>query len=147
VYKVFSEAEHLAQWWGPKGLKMLVAKLDFRPGGIFHYSMQTPDGMEMWGRFVYQEMVKPERIVFINSFSDKEGNITRAPFNPNWPLEVRNVLTLNEQDGKTTLTLQGGPINANEIERKAFNDMFQGMEQGFGGTFDQLRDYLDKISK
>lgn len=147
VYKVFSEAEHLAQWWGPKGFKMMVTKLDFKPGGVFHYSMQSPEGMEMWGRFVYQEMVKPERIVFVNSFSDKDGNITRAPFSPNWPLEVRNVLTLIEKDGKTTLTLHGGPINANKEERKAFNDMFPSMEQGFGGTFDQLRDYLTEISK
>jgi uncharacterized protein YndB with AHSA1/START domain len=142
VFKVFSEAEHLAQWWGPTGMAMKVAKLDFRPGGRFHYSMTTPDGFEMWGLFVYHDIKAPELIVFVNSFSDKDGNITRAPFNPNWPLEVRNVLTFTEHNGKTTLTLRGGPINCTDDERNVFTGHFASMEQGFKGTFDQLEAYL-----
>ena len=31
---------------------------------MFHYSMKSPDGHEMWGRFVYREIVAPEKIVF-----------------------------------------------------------------------------------
>jgi uncharacterized protein YndB with AHSA1/START domain len=88
VWKAFTKRERLAQWWGPKGFKILVSKLDLRPGGIFHYCMQSPDGQEMWGRFVYREIVAPERIVHINSFSDDKGGITRAPFSSTWPLEV-----------------------------------------------------------
>jgi uncharacterized protein YndB with AHSA1/START domain len=61
----------------------------------------------MWGRFVYREIVAPERIVFINSFSDEEGNITRAPFSPTWPLEVLNTLTLSEHEGKIYLPFEG----------------------------------------
>jgi uncharacterized protein YndB with AHSA1/START domain len=98
----------------------------------------------MWGRFVYREIVAPERIVFINSFSDEDGNITRAPFSSTWPLEVLNTLTLSEHEGKTTLTLRGGPINATEEERKTFEAGFDSMRQGFTGTFDQLADYLAK---
>jgi uncharacterized protein YndB with AHSA1/START domain len=144
IYKAFSEAKALAQWWGPKGGKIQVAQLDFRPGGIFHYNMQSPMGV-MWGRFNYLEMIEPERIVFTNSFSDENGNIIRAPFSATFPLEIMNILTLTEQDGKTTLILRGGPINATEAEQKAFRDMHAGMEQGFAGTFDQLDAYL--ISK
>jgi uncharacterized protein YndB with AHSA1/START domain len=43
VWEAFTERERLAQWWGPKGFKMLVSKLDLRPGGVFHYCMQSPD--------------------------------------------------------------------------------------------------------
>jgi uncharacterized protein YndB with AHSA1/START domain len=50
----------------------------------------------------------------------------------------------SEQQGRTTLTLRGGPINANESERKAFDASHELMEQGFKGTFDQLADYLAK---
>jgi uncharacterized protein YndB with AHSA1/START domain len=146
VYKAFSEAEALAQWWGPKGAKIEVNKLDFKPGGIFHYSMQSPMG-EMWGRFHYMEIVELERIVFTNSFSDKDGNITRAPFSNDFPLEIMNILTLNEQEGKTTVTLKGSPINATEAEINFFTNMFSGMREGFGGTFDQLEEYLAKNQK
>jgi len=74
----------------------------------------------MWGRFVYRELVPPERLVFIVSFSDEAGNVTRHPMSPTWPLEVLNTMTLSEHGGKTTLTMHGRPINASEEERRTF---------------------------
>jgi uncharacterized protein YndB with AHSA1/START domain len=144
VWNAWTEAHRLAEWWGPKGFTMKVAKLDLRPGGTFHYSMLTPDGHEMWGKFIYQEIDPPERLVLVNSFSDAAGNITRAPFAADWPLEVRNVMTLTESGGKTTLLLKGRPINATEAERRKFDWFHDSMNQGFGGTFDQLATYLAK---
>lgn len=144
VWKAWTEAESLAQWWGPKGFEIEVSKLDFRPNGIFHYNMQFPDGNKIWGKFVYREMNAPEKMVFVNSFSDEKGGITSNPYLANWPLEVLNTLTLLEQDGKTTLTLRGGPINANELERKNFMDHQSDMQQGFNGTFEKLDDYLER---
>jgi len=44
--EAWTQAHRLAEWWGPKGLTMKVAKLDLRPGGTFHYSIATPDGMK-----------------------------------------------------------------------------------------------------
>lgn len=145
IFKMFSEAEHLTHWWGPKGMTMKVAKLDFRPGGTFLYSQTSPEGFEMWGLFVYHDIKAPELITFVNSFADKDGNIIRAPFSEQWPLEVKNVLTLSERDGKTTLTLRGGPINATSEECKMFKGFFGNMEQGFKGTFDQLEAYLTTL--
>lgn len=145
VWKAWTEADRLAQWWGPKGCTIHVAKFELKPGGVFHYAMQFKPGHDMWGRFTYREIVPPERLVFINSFSDPEGGLTRAPFsqlNNSWPLEVLNTLTLTEQDGKTTLTLRGGPINATVEEQRLYVSMFDSMRQGFGGTFDKLEAYL-----
>lgn len=70
----------------------------------------------MWGRFVYREITRPEKLVFIVSFSDKDGGITRHPMSDTWPLEVINTVTSTEKNGKTTLTLRGGPINASAEE-------------------------------
>ncbi|MEH7307893.1 SRPBCC family protein [Neobacillus drentensis] len=142
VFKVWTEPEHLKHWWGPKGFALDINKFELRPDGIFHYRMRSEDGHEMWGKFIYREIISPEKLVFINSFSDEEGNTVRAPFSPIWPLEILNTLTLSENEGKTTITLRGGPINASEEERKRFVEEFESMKQGFGGTFDQLHDYL-----
>jgi uncharacterized protein YndB with AHSA1/START domain len=57
---------------------------------------------------------------------------------------VLNTMTLTEKDGRTTVALVGGPINATEEERRIFAGMHDSMRQGFGGTFDQLADYLAK---
>lgn len=142
VWKAFAESDRLARWWGPAGFTMLVHTLDFRPGGVFHYSMRSPEGQVMWGRFVYRDIQAPECLVFVNSFADEEGNIIRAPFSPTWPLEVLNTLTLSEAEGKTTVTLRGGPINATEEERETFWNAQESLRQGFAGTFDQLAAYL-----
>jgi uncharacterized protein YndB with AHSA1/START domain len=145
VWKAWTEADRLAQWWGPRGCAIRVISLDVRPGGVFHYAMQFKPGHEMFGRFVYREIAAPERLVFVNSFSDAGGGLTRAPFpqmQGKWPLEVLNTLTLAEQGGKTTLTLRGGPINATEEEVAMYVSMFDSMRQGFGGTFDQLAEHL-----
>jgi uncharacterized protein YndB with AHSA1/START domain len=144
VWKAHTDRERLAQWWGPKGFTMGIIKLDFHPGGVFHYSMRTPTGQELWGRFVYREIVKPERIAFVLSFSDQHGGVTRNPWSPTWPLEVLNIQTFSEHDGKTTLTLRGVPINAADIERETFEAGHASMQQGFKGTLDQLADYLAK---
>ncbi|MCU6793124.1 SRPBCC domain-containing protein [Paenibacillus sp. WQ 127069] len=144
VFKVWTDADHLKHWWGPTGFTIHVAQADIRPGGIFHYCMKAADGHEMWGKFVYHEIVSPERIVFVNSFSDEEGNIVRAPFSQTqtFPLEIYNVFTFTEEEGTTTITLRGGPINATEEEIQFFHSMHESMQQGFAGTFGQLDDYL-----
>jgi uncharacterized protein YndB with AHSA1/START domain len=144
VFEAFTKSEHLNEWWGPKGFTMHTVKLDLRPGGIFHYRMKSPEGFQMWGKFVYREIIKPEKMVFVVSFSDEHGGITRHPMSATWPLEVLNTLTLEEENGKTTLTLRGAPINASEEEIKTFESNFPGMEQGFKGTFDQLEEFLAK---
>ncbi|MDG0809086.1 SRPBCC family protein [Cohnella rhizosphaerae] len=142
VFKVWTEAEHFGKWWGPKGFTLEVSKMDARPGGMFLGCQKSPDGMSMWGKFVYREVIKPEKLVFVQSFSDEQGNTIRAPFNPNWPLEIINILTFEEADGKTTVTFSGGPINASEEEMAAFNAMKPMVKQGFAGTFEQLDQYL-----
>lgn len=142
VFKAWTEPERLQKWWGPKGFALEIVKLDLRPGGMFLGSQRSPEGHVMWGKFVYQEIVAPEKLVFVQSFSDEEGNTIRAPFSPVWPLEIINHLTLAEQDGRTLLTFRGGPINATEEERQAFEGMRPMVQQGFGGTFDQLDAFL-----
>ncbi|MDP2653358.1 MAG: SRPBCC domain-containing protein [Candidatus Omnitrophota bacterium] len=142
VWKAFTEPERMKHWWGPKGFTVRVAKMDFHPGGTYHYGLQSPTGQEVWGKFVYREIVKPERIVWVNSFSDEKGGVARHPMSPGWPLEMLTTLTLEEQGGKTTLTIRWVPINATEQERKTFDDGMASMTQGWTGTLDQLAAYL-----
>ncbi len=64
VFKAFTEADHLKNWWGPKGWKFEVLQSDFRPGGVFLYSQKPDDGDAMWVKFVYSEIVTPEKKSF-----------------------------------------------------------------------------------
>ena len=142
VWKCFTEPEHITKWWGPKGVTIGTAKIDLRPGGMCHYSMVTPDGTVMWGKSVYREIAAPERLVFINSFSDEAGGTTRHPMAPTWPLEMFSVLTFEDVGGKTKVTIRWSPHNATDEERKTFDTGHDSMRQGWTGSLDQLEAYL-----
>lgn len=145
VFKVWTEPQHLEKWWGSKGCKVRMLKLNLLPGGLQHYSMRTEDGNEMWGRFIYQEVFAPERLVGINSFSDEAGEVTHHPLSPHWPLEMLSVFTFEEQDGKTLLRVEWLPYQSTERERRTFEEGRESMKKGWAGTLDQLEDYLSKL--
>jgi uncharacterized protein YndB with AHSA1/START domain len=143
VWKAFTEPEHMRQWWGPKGFKVIASKMDLRVGGTYHYGLESPDGKPMWGKFVYREITPPERLVFISSFSDENAGVTRHPMAPNWPLEMLSTFTFEEQPGgKTKFTVRWTPYNATEEETKVFEAGLDGMTQGWSGTMEQLAAYL-----
>lgn len=142
VFRAWTEPEHLMQWCGPKGYTMLASKMDLRPGGLFHYGLRSPKNQEMWGIFVYREILAPERIAFISSFADEKGQPIRNPHSPSWPLEILNTLTFLERRGKTTLTLRGRPHSATQTEIETFRAAQAGVQRGFKGTLDQLEAYL-----
>ena len=99
----------------------------------------------MWGKMVYREIVAPDRIVLINSFSDEAGGTTRHPMAPTWPLELLTTVTFEEQPGgKTKVTVRWVPHNATDEERKTFDTSHASMNQGWTGTLDQLAGYLAK---
>jgi uncharacterized protein YndB with AHSA1/START domain len=145
VFKAWTDPKQMARWWGPKDFKVIYSKMDLRPGGSYHYCMRTPDGHDMWGKFVYREIVKPERIIFVNSFSDEKGGLTRHPMSPSWPLEMLSTITFAEHAGKTTVTVRWAPLNPTEEERKTFEGGFDSMRNGWSGTMDQLAAYLTKV--
>jgi uncharacterized protein YndB with AHSA1/START domain len=144
VWRAWTERARLMQWFGPKGFKMPGAKIDFRPGGTFHYCLESPNGDEMWGKFVYREINAAESIVFVSSFSDEDGGLTRHPLSPDWPLEMLSAIEFAELDGRTTVKVQWIPLNATEAERKVFEGGRASMQQGWSGTMDQLADYLTR---
>jgi uncharacterized protein YndB with AHSA1/START domain len=143
VWRAFTEPQRLQQWQGPKGTATVAAKMDFRPGGTFHYGMRAPDGGVMWGKSVYREIDAPRRLVWVNSFSDEAGGITRHPLSASWPLEMLTTVTFDEPlDGQTGVTIRWSPINATQAEQETFDAGHDSMRQGWGGTLDQLASYL-----
>jgi uncharacterized protein YndB with AHSA1/START domain len=145
LWKCFTDPERMKQWWGPKGVKIIAAKMDLRVGGTYLYGMETPDGKTMWGKFVYREITPPERMVFINSFSDEAAGLTRHPLSPTWPLQMLSIFTFEEQPGgRSKFTVRWSPYEATDEERKTFDAGHDSMKGGWGGTMDQLEAYIAK---
>jgi uncharacterized protein YndB with AHSA1/START domain len=142
VWAAWTQRDHLMQWFSPKGFTLAEAKLELRPGGTFHYCMRSPDGKEMWGKWIFREIVPPKKIVLVSHFSDAAGGITRHPMAATWPRETLSTTTLEEANGKTKLTIEWVPINATAEERATFNGARSGMKAGWGGTFENLEAHL-----
>jgi uncharacterized protein YndB with AHSA1/START domain len=145
VWDVWTKPEHLKHWFGPKGTEIVSAKVDLRPGGLFHYGLKTPDGKIMWGKFTYKEIKPPEKLVAIVAFSDENAGVTRHLLSATWPLQTLSTTTFAEHGGKTEMTLQWEPYQATAEERATFDSSRAGMTQGWSGTMEQLEAYLAKV--
>ncbi len=139
VFDAWTNPEHLLKW------SVAQCTNDPRPGGMLHYAMRTPDGNLMWGKWIYREIKRPERLEVIQSFSDEAGGTARHPMADQWPLEMRSVATFDESDGTTTLTVRWTPHNASDAERATFEAASAQMEQGWAGTFAQFAEYVGKL--
>jgi uncharacterized protein YndB with AHSA1/START domain len=145
VWDVFTKPEHLKQWWGPKGFLPATATMDLRVGGMFLYELRSPNGQTIWGRWLFREIVAPERIVSVSSFSDETGGVTRHPMAPEWPLETLSTFTFTEKAGSTTVTVHWTPLNPTPREREIFIAGRDSMTGGWTGTLDKLDSYLASV--
>jgi uncharacterized protein YndB with AHSA1/START domain len=64
VFEAFSRPDVLARWWGPNGFTNTIHEFDLRPGGRWRLTMHSPDGTDYANESVFDEVVRPERIVF-----------------------------------------------------------------------------------
>lgn len=146
VWNALTQPEHLQHWWGTPGSSIEIARHELKPGGMFHYRMKFPDGRAMWARFIFREITAPERLVWLNGFSDEHGGLTRNPWVATFPLETLNTVTLAERDGETLFTITVVPFNANDEEARVFSGGINGMKMGFGASFKILAGYLSQRS-
>ncbi len=148
VFRAWTELEQLDKWWGPIGSTLMNASLNPRPGGSFIYGLRRANRFDTWwGKHLFKEVLAPEKIIFISSFLDEKGRVSRHPLHPNWPLEILNRVTFLDFGGKTGMALKAGPIHDNPEERKAFEAGMGDMMGEFDGTFDRLAEHLEQLKK
>lgn len=64
LFRAFSEAELLEQWWGPHGFTNRISAFDFRIGGTWQITMTASNGTDFHNVSTFREIVVPQRIVF-----------------------------------------------------------------------------------
>lgn len=143
VFQAWTDKDALKAWWGPVGFSMLDVSLDLKPNGKFHYGMKTPMNTLMYGQFEFIEIEAPTKLVFLSGFSDADGGWTRHPLTPTWPLKIVNLLELTPEDQGTRLTMTGAPFEASKAENTTFAASHHLLNQGFGGTLNQLEKWLN----
>lgn len=108
VWQAWTELDHLKQWHAPSGCEIHFERFDFREGGSFLSCIRNPAFGECWCLGEYLEVRPPERLVYRMAMADAAGNrisSSAAGHVSEWPDETVLTLTLEEEGGKTHLTL------------------------------------------
>lgn len=129
VFDAFMKPELLKKWFGPRGWSLEVCEGDFRPGGWWRFVLRGPDGATLGMRGAIREVVRPDRVVHVETFDD-------------YPGESLVTSQFTEQHGKTTLTVTV------QYESKQVRDavVSSGMEHGAAETYDKLAEFLESTS-
>jgi uncharacterized protein YndB with AHSA1/START domain len=96
LFKLWTQPEHLARWWGPQGFTTIACEMDVRPGGAWFRCMRAPEGTLHTKRGIYREIVAPERLVFTYVNEETDGTLGA---------ENLVTVTFEEHGPKTKLTL------------------------------------------
>jgi len=130
VFKACTDPNAIPRWWGPSRYETTVDTMDVRPGGVWRFVSRGADGAEFAFNGVYREIVPPERIVQTFEFEGMPGHISV------------DTMTLEEHDGKTTLTSTS--LFDSVEDRDGM--LHSGMEDGAAETYDRLENLLGSMA-
>jgi uncharacterized protein YndB with AHSA1/START domain len=127
VYRALTEPDLIRRWWNAKRGEVTVCDVDLRAGGGWRYVMVTPDGREVAFHGTYQEIVPNERLVYTELFempglTDDDATV--------------NTVTLEERDGRTTMT---SVTDCGTAEARTMI-IETGMEAGMQDAYDLLEE-------
>jgi uncharacterized protein YndB with AHSA1/START domain len=129
VFEAYTTPELVKRWWGFESSEWLVCDIDLRVGGTWRYVTRDDDGTEVGFHGEFREIEAPHRLVSTEAYEGIPDPDENAAL---------NVLTLDESDGVTTMSLLV------EMPSKEARDamLATGMESGMQVSYDRLEDVV-----
>jgi uncharacterized protein YndB with AHSA1/START domain len=126
VFRAWTEADRLAQWWGPNGFTITTHEFESRPGGAWRFVMHGPDGTDYDNLITYREVVAPERLAFEHGTPDEPG-------------QFDTTVTFTDEGGKTRVTMRA-MFASNEDRDQVVRDV--NAVEGGRQTLGRLAEYV-----
>ncbi len=133
VFSAFTDPKHLAQWWGPDGFTTTTHSFDFRAGGVWRFVMHGPDGRDYQNRIIFDEIVRPERLVYHHT-GDADVE----------PVEFTQTLTFEDLGNEQTRLTWHGKFPSAEARARVIKDY--GADKGLMQTMTRLDEYVATIA-
>jgi uncharacterized protein YndB with AHSA1/START domain len=121
VFDVWTTPEHVRNWWGWETDQMRVCEIDLRVGGTYRF-VAGQDDREVAFSGVYREIERPNRLV------------ASEVYEPYPESESLNTLTLEEDDGVTTMTI----LVSHRTTEARDATVASGMERGLQHSLDRV---------
>lgn len=126
LFRAWTEPALLKQWFAPLPFTTPVAELDVRRGGANLIVMRDADGNDYPNRGIYLEVVKNERLVFTDAYTEA-WKPSAKPF-------MTAIVTFEDAGGKTKYTARA--LHWTVEDRETHEKM--GFHEGWGQCADQL---------
>lgn len=127
VFAAWTDPAQVGQWWGPDGFTTTIQEMEVRPGGRWRYIMHGPDGTDYDNRVTYEEVVAPEKLVYLHG-SDRDND----------PDAFFVVVTFQAKGSQTEITMNSRFPSIEALkEAQAY-----GAEEGGNQTLGRLEGYL-----
>jgi len=146
VFDAWTKVEHLNNWMFPMaGCQCQFVSADIKDGGTSLHKIIMPNGHEMWLFTVYEEVSAPEKLVFLQYFSNENGEILPHPAMPDWPKDMLATLHFESlPENQTKISFYWEPRNPTDKELVAFEASRADHHKGWGAGMDQLAIYLSE---
>jgi uncharacterized protein YndB with AHSA1/START domain len=129
AFAVWTEPEHLRNWWGPRQFELVVCESDPRVGGRYRFVQRARDGQEHMFHGVYREVDRPHRFVrtFVYAGAPQDESVETLTFQP---------------DGRGTL-ITSRSVFASFAAREFYAQA--GLEAGLRDSHQRLDEWLEAI--
>jgi len=137
IYKCYTEPQHMARFWGPRG-STATCRIDLRIGGVWRVDWQFADGSGFGYSSVYLEIVPDERLHYRDAPADWIFGLEGLP-----PVELLSTISLAGGAATTTVTVK---VVCTSVAARDKN-----VQRGFTGMVsvgnDRLADYLETLDR
>jgi uncharacterized protein YndB with AHSA1/START domain len=130
VWEAWTDVDKLQQWWGPQRFTNPRCEIDLRVGGLIRIDMRAPDGIVFPMSGAYEQIVPPERLVFLTSALDEQGE----PIFTN-----RNTVIFREVGAGTEISIHTVVV----IKTPHAMQYLKGMREGWSSSLDKLAAFIE----
>lgn len=134
VFEAWTRAEHLGNWFAPRGFAITDCESDARPGGVFRMRWRAPWGGTFAIRGEYREVVPPVRLVIACTLQDEQRASSLD--------EIINVDF--EASGSRTKLLLNSTARGSGADKAS---LLAGLQKGWTQTVDRLGVLLEPGSQ
>ena len=96
-------------------------------------------------KVIFQEVVKPEKLVWHHCSADAEWNTAANPMMPDWPRVLLTTVTFEDNGDKTKVRLSQIPFEATNAEIDCFAQLMAGMDGGWGSGYTIMDQLLSEL--
>lgn len=127
VWQAWTDPKVITLWWGPRGFSTTTSKMEFRPKGVWQFVMHGPDGRDYNNKVIYDEVKKPEKLVYHHTGEDGTE-----------PVKFQVFVTFEKMGSKTKLNIRMVFESVAELK----NVEKYGAVEGLVDTLERLGEYL-----